>query len=519
MIRLTRLQLRSYRGIKELDVPVKGSGVIAKGRNGAGKTTVLRAIGAALASADIGADAVKIGDKEGEILIDLDVAGKAMHVRRRFGSSGSTLAVTNDEGDKKSKPTQVLAELLGSAPLDVVGMVLEQDPKKRRALILHALPVRVTVEQLRRWVPSLPDTYNVEGHGLEVVERMRARAYDQRTEANKIAKEAAATAHQASLVASEAEAKVPAGAGDVEAAGRACEEAKEEMNTIAARRAAAERTAQSMSGFRMTADRNREQAQIERERAKAAPTAEAVTKAEQAYTAARVALEQAERAADVARAAAAARESELAELQHASQTAVEQLAKAAQHDRDAERLEASIAQATEVVSEEDFAAAKAAHTAAAAALDAAHARARATERRAAARAAEETAKTAQAEADRLDGIVKALSTEAPAAILAETEGVAAGLELDGDEVRLGGVSLDKLCGAERLRFAADVAKALNPGVGFLVCDGLERLDPEQLDAFVAAATVDGRQLFGSLVDRGELVLAHLNHDASAAAAE
>lgn len=517
MIRLTRLQLRSYRGIKQLDVDVKGSGVIAKGRNGAGKTTVLRAIGAALASADIGADAVKIGEKEGEILIDLDVAGKAMHVRRRFGSSGSTLAVTNDDGDKKSKPTQVLAELLGSAPLDVVGMVLEQDPKKRRALILHALPVRVTVEQLRRWVPALPDAYNVEGHGLEVIERMRVRAYDQRTEANKAAKEIAATAAHHAALAAEAEAKVPVGAGELEPATRACEEAKEAVGAIAARRAAAERTAQSMSGFRMTAERNREQAQIERDRAKAAPTAEALTNAEQAYASARQLLDEAERAADRAREAAAARESELAELQHASRTAVEQLAKAAQHDRDADRLEASIAEATEVVSDEDLAAAKDRHAVAAAALEAAHAKAQAAAQRTAARGAEAAAKTAQAEADRLDGIVKALTTEAPAAILAETEGVAAGLELDGDEVRLGGVSLDKLCGAERLSFAADIARALNPNVGFLVVDGLERLDPEQLDAFVAAATVDGRQLFGSLVDRGELVLAAIGHEAAAAA--
>ncbi len=134
-------------------------------------------------------------------------------------------------------------------------------------------------------------------------------------------------------------------------------------------------------------------------------------------------------------------------------------------------------------------------------------------------ALDEAAKVVQAEADRLDAVVKGLTDEAPAAIL-KTSGAPSALDIDGDEVRLGGVSLDHLCGAEQMVFAAQIARALNPNVGFLVVDGLERLDPEQLEAFTAAATADGRQLFGSRVDRGDLALVHLeHHQASDQAAE
>lgn len=512
MIRLTRLSIRSYRGIKtlDLDVPTSTRGAIARGRNGSGKTSVLNAIGAALAASDLGADAVRIGEEDGEILIDLDLAGKALHVRRRFGAAGSTLQVTNDDGDRKAKPATMLAELLGSSPLDVVGVVLEKDKKKRRSLILAALPVRVSVEQLRRYVPQLPDTYDVSGHGLEVIERLRAAAYEKRAVANKAAKEAKDAAGTARHAAANGWQCVPENAEPLDVAQARHAEAVRTRDKLEATREASERARASTEGLRVTAANARTKAAEERAIAETRPTDAECEAAVAEYDRLDAEVREIERRRDEAHRLRH-------DVEERLRLANDATARAERLDADAARIEAGIAQAVEVVDPAQVEAAAAAVLAAREAHEGALARTEAEARELVARAAEDAAKVAKVEADRLDAVVQSLTLEAPAALLAESAGAPAGLELDGDDVRLGGVSLDRLCGAEQMRFAADIAKALNPGVGFLVVDGLERLDPEQLEAFVEAATAGGRQLFGSLVDRGELALAAIEHDQAEAA--
>lgn len=517
MIKITKLKISNYRGIKTLEADVP-KGAIAKGRNGSGKTSVLNAIGAALAAADIGPDAVRIGEADGEILIDLDHGGIPLKVRRRFGASGSTLKVTNEDGDTKAKPAALLSELLGSAPLDVIDVVLEKDKKKRRELILSALPVRVTVEQLRRWVPALPDTFDVSGHGLEVIERLRQGAYEKRAAANKVAKDAVGVASRAADVARDARKAVPAGAPTNAAlAAEEREAAAKVLATLQARREAAEEQRGRMAGLREEAAKLR--ALAAEDRKVTAPSPATMIEAQEAFDAA----ERDVRDLEERLAAARNRVGKASErLEHLNgEIERERMARehATEREARAAKIEAGIAAATTTVPAEQIADAEKALLAATERHVAAVRHEEATIAEDRAKEAKAAADKAQQEADRLDAVVKKLTAEAPAALLAETPGVAAGLELEGDEVRLGGVSLDRLCGAEQMRFAADIAKALNPGVGFLVVDGLERLDPEQLEAFVAAATEGGRQLFGSIVDRGELTLAAIEPAAVDVAAE
>jgi AAA domain len=507
-IKITKLRLKNYRGIAALDVDIGEHGLIARGRNGAGKTTVLRALGAALAASDIGPDAVRIGEEEGEILVDLDRSGAALHVRRRFGAAGSTLQVSNDEGDRKAKPTQVLAELLGTSALDVVSVVLERDRKKRRELILAALPVSVTVEQLRTWVPSLPATYDVAGHGLEVVGRLRASAYEKRTAANKVAEEARLEAARLEAEAKKAtEGVEPVKDWSAEAArlaSAACGEAARALAALLERKQGAERAAERLGATRAQIATLRADAHELREGAFEPPAGEGYRLAQELALADQAVrdLEEALRAARVRAADSAKRVEEHHALVRAFNATSASAADLSQRAKD---LEDGIAAAIEVVDPKEIEAARER----VATLDAELV---ASERGAAAAAAESAAEGARqrrdaaaAEAARLDAVVKSLTVDAPAAILAAS-GVPQGLEIDGTEIRLNGVDLDKLCGKEQVVFAADIARALNPGAGFLVVDGLERLDPEQLDAFVEAVTADGRQLIGSLVARGDLEL-------------
>ena len=52
-MKITRLEVRNYRGIEHIDETIPPAGAIVSGGNGRGKTSVLRAIGACLAARDI----------------------------------------------------------------------------------------------------------------------------------------------------------------------------------------------------------------------------------------------------------------------------------------------------------------------------------------------------------------------------------------------------------------------------------------------------------------------------------
>jgi len=67
---------------------------------------------------------------------------------------------------------------------------------------------------------------------------------------------------------------------------------------------------------------------------------------------------------------------------------------------------------------------------------------------------------------------------------------------------LDGVPLDTLSGGQKLEFAVNLAKRANPEAKILICDGLERLDPERMEAFVLLATAGDWQLIASRVEAG-----------------
>ncbi len=136
----------------------------------------------------------------------------------------------------------------------------------------------------------------------------------------------------------------------------------------------------------------------------------------------------------------------------------------------------------------------------------------------AAKAATDTFRALEGEAAELDTTVKKLANAAPSELLAEAQGIP-GLSIDGDEIMLDGKRLDALSGAEQLRFAVEIARRANAKSRILIVDGLERLDPDQMEAFVAMATADGWQLLGTRVSRGDLVIEAIEADEQSKAAE
>lgn len=525
-MQIHRLRITNYRGIEALDCRVSPAGVVAKGGNGRGKTTVLNAIRAALAARDVGADAIHHGAEKAEILVDLE----DYTVRRAITANGSTLSVETAAGDVKRKPQTWLSELLGTSPLDPLELFLA-DAKKRREIVLSALPIKVGPEHVRAWLTPeqreqlplcfldrLPDL-----HGLEAASILHRHFYDRRAALNAEGKNAKAALEHQEIEASKL-------AGELPEAPRSAEEAAARAGTALelhedARRRHAQLEAQDRDARELARRTEATRNAIATKRAEAArmreelaaiavpdlaPLRTAATDADRAVTDAIAALEVAKLRARDAGAALSA--------------ALDLADKATQRTREVTHLEAGAAEleatlaATSVPapSAEDLAGAARAVTEAQAAL------ALARRGEGVAKALEDVARKRKEleglreQSAALSAVCTKLAKEAPAQLLAESKGIP-GLGVAGDEITLDGVRIDALCGAEQMKLAVAIAKRANAKSRILVVDGLERLDPDQLDAFVHEATADGWQLIGSRVDRGELVLEALAVESAEAA--
>lgn len=508
-MKLTKIRIRNFRGLEALDVDVPRAGVIARGGNARGKSSFLKAVRSVLESRDINADAIRHGADKAELLVDLD----DVSVKRAITSKTSTLTVEKG-GLRAPKPTTYLKELIGAASLDPLDIYLAK-PKDRRGIILAALPCTVTREQLLKYAPDLDDDFDITGHGLEVVERARQFYYDERTAVNKEAAEAVRTAERLAAEATTVASAVTPGPILPIAAARA------EL-------AAAERALADLETRAREATAAEERTATQRDRvSRLHATADEIAKSIEA--AKDVAAIEEERVGYVAKIVEIEQQLEAARLllkgadERLSRATADNRENAARTDRvadlrsQADALTSALAAATiEAPSAEALAVASRALVTAQMTIDRATLQATAMAAVTRAEEAKKSATALEGEAKELDATVKRLSKDAPSELLAASDSIP-GLTLDGDEVLLDGTSLDALSGAEQLKFAVEIARRANVRTKILVVDGLERLDSEQLEIFVAHATRDDWQLLGSLVTGGELVVAAIEADVAAAA--
>lgn len=530
-VRISAIHIENYLGIKAFDAEVGAGGLVVQGRNGSGKTTVLKAVKAALEGEGVAPTAIHLGATKGEIRVDLG----DLSVKRVLTEKGSTVKITTREGAVMPAPQTYLQRLLGVSSLDPLAFWQERDPKRRRAMLLEAVQVQVTPAMLKVWCGAalaeldLAGLLGVErklltpaheddplpGHGLDLVGRVHAAAYARRTEENRRAKDAG-TEHGREADAVKA---LLAELGDgpvlgLDEAMRALDAVRGEEAVLEGRRRAALDAVKGRARVTAQIERLHEQAVAKRADAPVAPAAEDFERARAAVDAARVAAnEKAARVAELEQLLATANQEEAAaNLAHqqagdAWQALKDREARAAQAQTEAAGLEA---QATDLSSALGTLPAEPTQDEIAALADrrvgAERDRERAAQgeaiRKQEVRAAEAKARldAVKARAGALDTACSALSKDATRELLAGAAGLE-GVTIEGDTIKLGGVSLDDLSGRERMLFAVRLSKALGRSKILLV-DGLEAVGPEDLPAFVAEATADGYQLIAARVDVG-----------------
>lgn len=119
--------------------------VIVAGKNGAGKSSILDSIAAALGGANSKTTPKPIRDGEDRAEIVLET--EDLTVTRVFTPSGSRLTLTSKDGAKYPKAQQKLDELVGKLSLDPLAFTLLDD-KKQLAQLLDLVELPFDPEQL-----------------------------------------------------------------------------------------------------------------------------------------------------------------------------------------------------------------------------------------------------------------------------------------------------------------------------------------------------------------------------------
>lgn len=103
--------------------------------------------------------------------------------------------------------------------------------------------------------------------------------------------------------------------------------------------------------------------------------------------------------------------------------------------------------------------------------------------------------TAMQEASKLDTVVKKLTKEVPEDLIKKAKLPVDGLTIDGDDIKINGVSIDNLSSSEQLKFGLDIVRALNDTYKVICIDGVELLDPATFEAFLKEIEGDDYQYF------------------------
>ncbi len=498
---ITRLRIRNFRGLANLDVPVGPGGAIFSGTNGEGKTTAIDAINAAAEGLGIGPEAIRIGSDKTEILLDLDKIDEArrtkLEVKRTISKSGTKVALTGGDGVPLPKAKEQLAALFGGRALDPLKFYLA-NAKEQRAIVLAANPVRVTGEDLTRWTGDAKD-WNVDGHGQEVLARVRKMYFDQRTDAGRIADQAKVAVEFKAQEVDRLKIENPE-TMTPEAAQTHVAAAERELAVLFDRRKQAEKREAEGEGTRVKVAELRAGAEdMLDDPSSVTPAAEAIQAAEAEQHAAAEALEEAQK-----RLASAT--SKVSELVAKRRTAENIMAKANMMINQANELEAAIAHTLD--GDGDPIAMQAA--AAEEALEEAKALVARAESAAKWRAAKQSlfeAEAYKAETEdtwkKLNTIVKNLTEIAPAEIAARAD-LIEGLEVTPDSILLDGKDITLLCGAEKMRFAVNLSKRVAGKAKILTVDGLEQLAPSKRPEFVRMVLEGGWALFATVVADGAM---------------
>lgn len=144
-MKLLRLTAENFMRLAAVEITPDGALVQISGRNGAGKSSILRALEAALAGkAALPADPVRHGADEAVIELDL---GDFLVKRTVKPDSSTSLSVSSRDGAKYGSPQKMLDGLLSSLAFDPLAFS-RQKPKEQRDTLANLVGLSAMLAEL-----------------------------------------------------------------------------------------------------------------------------------------------------------------------------------------------------------------------------------------------------------------------------------------------------------------------------------------------------------------------------------
>lgn len=130
-MKVIKLEAQNVKRLRAISITPTGAAVVIGGMNGQGKTSVLDAIEYALAGKRaLPERPVRDGEDIARVVCELD----GLTVRRVIGPDGSSLVVTDENGDKVASPQKVLDRMVGAISFDPLEFVRMNQRDQVRAL-------------------------------------------------------------------------------------------------------------------------------------------------------------------------------------------------------------------------------------------------------------------------------------------------------------------------------------------------------------------------------------------------
>lgn len=194
-MKVAKINIKSILGIDEMEIK-PGKITLVEGRNGAGKTSILEAIKAALKGGHQ-AELLRKGSEVGEICLVLE---NGMRIIKTITATESNTKVTHPENGKVSKPMQFIGQLADEISLNPIKF-LECKPADRADFLLAAMPLEANTAEIGEIIAPALDGQKVTipaGHALKAVDSVYDQLFQHRQDINRTAREKKATIEQLS---------------------------------------------------------------------------------------------------------------------------------------------------------------------------------------------------------------------------------------------------------------------------------------------------------------------------------
>jgi DNA repair exonuclease SbcCD ATPase subunit len=159
---IIKFSAENFKKLTAVELSPKGNVVTLTGKNGAGKTSVLDAIAAALC----GGDAKKLlrkGEKKGKVSLDLG----EFTVTRTFTKEADYLKVETKDGFERKSPQKFLDEIVGRIAFDPMNFINADSKEQRRILVELA---GVDLDRVDKKIKETYETRTIEARYLKEAE-------------------------------------------------------------------------------------------------------------------------------------------------------------------------------------------------------------------------------------------------------------------------------------------------------------------------------------------------------------